>query len=111
MQHIIHICTRTDWKNAKAIGEYRPPSLDIEGFIHCSRPEQVLTVINRFYADIPDLILLWIDPNLLAAELRWEAADEDVFPHIYGPLKINEVIAVRDISPDPDGIYRTEVKM
>jgi uncharacterized protein (DUF952 family) len=22
----------------------------------------------------------------LQAELRWEAADQDIFPHLYGPL-------------------------
>ncbi len=110
-EHIVHICTRTDWENAKETEKYQPPSLESEGFIHCSRPEQVLTVINRFYAQVPDLILLWINPNRVAAEIRWEASDGDIFPHIYGPLNINEVVAVRDIFPDPDGVYRGEVKL
>lgn len=110
-ENIVHICTRSDWEHAKENGIYQPPSMDIEGFIHCSRPEQVLTVINRFYADVPDLILLWIDPKRVAAEIRWEESDGDIFPHLYGPLNINAVIAVKDISADPDGVYRVEIKL
>jgi uncharacterized protein (DUF952 family) len=110
-KHIVHICTRKEWEEAQARGEYRPLSLENEGFIHCSRPEQVLTVINRFYQAVPDLILLWIDLHLIAAEIRWEAADGEMFPHLYGPLNTHAVVAVREIFPDPDGVYRSEIKI
>ena len=32
-----------------------PPSLDDEGFIHCSLPTQVTHVADWFYRDVPDL--------------------------------------------------------
>lgn len=106
MEYIVHICTRLDWEKADAAGEYRADSLETEGFIHCSRPEQVLGVVNRFYTDVPDLVLLWIDPNRLDSEIRWEPADGDVFPHLYGSLEVEAVVAVNDLIPDPDGVYR-----
>lgn len=105
-EYIIHICTQSDWKMARSKGEYRAASLETEGFIHCSRKEQVVGVVNRFYADVPDLVLLWIDPGVVEAEIRWEIADNDVFPHIFGALNIEAVVAVKDLAPDPDGVYR-----
>ncbi len=105
-EFIVHICTRNDWKSAKTAGEYRAASLAIEGFIHCSRPDQVLSVVNRFYGDMPDLILLWIDPQRVNAEIRWEPADGDVFPHLYGPLNLTAVEKVTEFESDPDGVYR-----
>ncbi len=91
---IVHVCTQGDWEAAQAAGEYRAASLETEGFIHCSRPDQVLDVVNRFYADVPDLVLLWIDPQRVGAEIRWEPADGDLFPHLYGPLDVQAVEAV-----------------
>jgi len=107
MDRIVHICRHADWLDAQVGSAYRAASLDTEGFIHCSRPDQALKVINMFYQDIPDLCLLWIDPKKLKAELRWEAADGDQFPHLYGVLNLDAVIVVSDIKPDADGVYRS----
>ena len=88
---IVHICDTLAWDEAKRAGEYRPPSLDAEGFIHSSLPEQVLGVANRFYAGQKDLLLLWIDPQRLRASIHYEPADGELFPHIYGPLNLDAV--------------------
>lgn len=88
------------------MGEYRAASLESGGFIHCSRLDQVLKVVNSFYADLPDLVLLWIDAKRVDAEIRWEPADDDVFPHVYGPLNLTAVERVSEFVPDPDGVYR-----
>ena len=103
---ILHLCPRGEWVSAQAAGEYRAASLRAEGFIHCSRPGQILKVVNTFYRQVPDLVLLWLNPRKLTAELRWEAADGDEFPHLYGPLNLDAVIRVRDFLPDADGVYR-----
>ena len=106
MDYIVHISKRGHWMDSQAGSDYRASSLETEGFIHCSRPDQVLKVANMFYRGVPDLCLLWIVPQKLESELRWEAADDDHFPHLYGPLNLDSVIAVSDFQPDPDGIYR-----
>lgn len=103
---IVHICSRRDWEKAQAGGEYRPASLETEGFIHASRPEQVLGVANRFYRGATDLLLLVLDPPSLHAKIRWETADGDVYPHIYGPLNLDAVTAVLSFSPGEDGEFR-----
>ena len=103
---IVHIVERRDWEQAQQAGEYRAVSLMTEGFIHTSRPEQVLPVANRFYQGTPDLLLLWIDPQRLMAPLRYEVSDGEIFPHIYGPLNLECVIRVSVLVPDADGVYR-----
>mgnify|MGYP001439177046 CR=1 FL=1 len=117
---ILHLTTQTAWNIAQQRGEYRAESLVVEGFIHCSTSEQILGVANRFYRDVPELVLLWIDPARIPAEVRWEAPvhpakagdTEDVahaselFPHVYGPIPLDAVIRVEDFRPDQDGIFR-----
>jgi uncharacterized protein (DUF952 family) len=102
---IVHICERAAWVQAREIGEYRPVSLAAEGFIHASEPPQVLEVANRYYAGKQDLLLLWIDPQRLRPELRYEPADGELYPHIYGALNLEAVVAVDAFPPDEDGIF------
>lgn len=104
---ILHICQRKAWQEAKAQGVYRAPSLDSEGFIHCSRVDQILEVANVFYRDVPDLVVLWIDPYKIRSEIRWEAVGEESFPHIYGPVEIDAVIEVSNLIPDGDNYFRS----
>ena len=103
---LVHLCIRAAWQAAQSQGSYQPASLSAEGFIHLSRPDQILKVANAFYHGLPDAILLWIDPARLRAELRWEAVDADVFPHLYGALNLDAVVAVSELLPDPDGVFR-----
>ena len=69
---LVHICAEDDWRLAQDRGEHRPGSLDEVGFIHLSAPEQVHLPANRLYAGRTDLVLLRIDPDRLAAPVRWE---------------------------------------
>jgi uncharacterized protein (DUF952 family) len=102
---ILHICDPVAWAEAQKTGEYRPPSLDLEGFIHASLPEQVLWVANHFYAGRKDLLLLWIDPQRVRPSIRYEPAEGTLFPHIYGGLNIDAVQAVCPFLPDDDGVF------
>jgi uncharacterized protein (DUF952 family) len=103
---ICHICQIQTWEEARRYGLYKAESLEYEGFIHCSSPEQILQVANTYYSGVNDLVILWIDPLALTAELRWELSEGSVFPHIYGPLNLSAVIGVIDFTPDDDGVFR-----
>ncbi len=103
---IIHICSRQAWRGAQKTGEYRAASLEMEGFIHCSNPEQVLEVANRYYRGVPDLVLLWIEPGSVTAPVRWENNEgSEKYPHIYGGINMDAVRAVTDFFPNSDGIF------
>ena len=103
---IYHITGVDAWQQAQAEGAYRGDTLSAEGFIHTSTGAQVARTANRFYRGRAGLVLLAIDPAKLSAELRYEAAsDGELFPHIYGPLNLDAVTAVRDFVPAPDGSF------
>ena len=112
MSRIYHIATGSDWARAQRDGEYSTStigrSLADEGFIHTSQATQVADVANRFYRGVPDeLVLLVIDPDLVRAPIRYEHVPgaEDPFPHIYGPLNPDAVVAERPFRPAPDGLF------
>jgi uncharacterized protein (DUF952 family) len=108
---IVHLCRSGDWDAAREAGEYRAESLQEVGFIHCSRPEQILWVANRYFHGMDDLVVLWIDPHRVASEIRWETADGQVFPHIYGVLNLEAVVAANELSPEADGTFRIISKL
>lgn len=103
---IVHLCPWQGWLEAQTRGEYRAESLHTEGFIHASRPDQIVEVANTFYRGLPDLVLLWIDPNQVRARILWEAVGGQVFPHICGPLNLDAVHTVVEIRPQADGFFR-----
>jgi uncharacterized protein (DUF952 family) len=100
---IYHIASRADWQSAQKNGSYTADSLAAEGFIHCSKAEQVAGVAERFYAGRRGLVLLVIDPQRLSSDLRYEAGSDkpdELFPHIYGPLNLEAVASILDFEPD-----------
>ena len=104
---MIHPITgRAAWEAALTAGEYAAESLASEGFIHCSTRAQLLGVADSLYHGQRDLVVLSIDEKALEAELRWEAAahppgselpeaaEESLFPHIYGAITLRAVVEV-----------------
>lgn len=96
---IFHVARRGVWAAAKATGAYRAStrdqSLDEVGFIHCSFETDLAGTLDRFYADIEpdDYSVLVIDPDKVAAPVVVEPAAGSSFPHIYGELNPDAVIA------------------
>ena len=100
---ILHICSAADWL-ASRDGHYRCPSLEREGFIHCSTPEQVIEVASHLFRGRRGLVLLVIDADRVTAEVRREDGGNGKFyPHIYGPLNVSAVAEVVAFEPNPDG--------
>lgn len=108
MNPLVHICGVDEWDAAQTLGAVRPSSLADVGFVHLSTPEQVHLPANRLYAGRQDLVLLWLDPAVLAAPVKWEPGvpgdpDSMLFPHLYGPLPVSAVTSVTPYQPGADG--------
>jgi len=105
MRLIFHITSRSQWQSAQQSGVYRANSLTTEGFIHCSTLEQVVRTANAFFAGERGLVLLYIEPDKVKSEIRYEDVGDSQFPHIYGPLNLDAVNQVMDFEPGSDGKF------
>ncbi|NJP11048.1 MAG: DUF952 domain-containing protein [Leptolyngbyaceae cyanobacterium RU_5_1] len=106
MDVILHITSRSHWQHAQQASAYCADSLDSEGFIHCSTPNQVVWVANTFYQGQSGLVLLCIAPSQVQPELRYDEIETgERFPHIYGPLNLDAVIQVLEFEPDTAGRF------
>lgn len=105
---IYHIATLEDWKEAIVNGLYFCESLEIEGFIHCSTEQQVVSTANRYYSGRTDLILLLISEDELSAALKYESPSypsTEKYPHIYGPLELPAIKQACPFQPDTNGVF------
>lgn len=108
---ILHLLDRSEWNAFVRTGVHRPPSLETEGFVHCTGDDHLmLDVANRFYLGLPDPVVITIDESLLSSTTKWEPPapvpegwnGTPLFPHVYGPLELSAVTRVRGLHRDPD---------
>jgi|SRR5215469_4300539 len=108
---IYHIAFESDWALASETGEYRVSTrgktLDEQGFIHASDAHQVAGVANFIYRQDDGLVVLEIDVAKLRSQVRYEGVpgSDELFPHIYGPLNVDAVVAVLPFAQGPDGSF------
>ncbi len=106
---LFHIAEVEHWEAARASGCYerstRGASLADVGFVHLATETQWPGVLARYYTGHEgELVLLVVDPRRLDPPLRWEAAPTgsgELFPHLYGPLDIDAVVATRPLARQP----------
>lgn len=107
VSHILHIAIRSDWDAAIVAGDYRVSTLGKTlaevGFIHCSTAAQVQGVAERYYRGLADLVLLTIEIGRLSSPMRFDPVGHETYPHIYGPLNLDAVVAVTPLVMDSDG--------
>lgn len=96
---IYHVTNKQAWAAAIKANSYEAPSLATEGFIHTSTQAQVSGVLQRYYKNQTDLLLLHIDESLLSSELKYELAPSvnEMFPHVFGPINTDAVVKVESI--------------
>ena len=93
------------------MGEYtistRGRTLAQQGFIHASDAHQVAAVANFIFAADDGLIVLVIDTDRLQSSVRYEnvPGSDEAFPHIYGPINADAVIATTPLERGPDGRF------
>jgi uncharacterized protein (DUF952 family) len=103
---IVHIVRPAEWAQGQQHGAYYAATLATDGFIHCSRPRQVLGVAQAFFSGERNLLLIGIDSARVEAPIRHEGIEGgDRYPHIYGPLNLNAVRFVTTLAVDSDGAF------
>jgi glutathione S-transferase len=95
---LYHVALPEDWAEAERTGCYpwstRGMRQDDVGFVHLSYAHQWAAVVERFYFDRPDVVVLVVDPALLGGEVRVEPAPDtgELFPHLYDRLPVEAVV-------------------
>ena len=106
-QRVYHITSADQWREAQAIGVYKPEEFAREQFIHCSYSDQLLTVAHRFYRGQNGLVILLIDSSKIKDGLIEENLEggTELYPHLYGVLPIDAVIDAIAFPCNADGSF------
>jgi uncharacterized protein (DUF952 family) len=91
---ILKIFRRPEWDAFRAAGETPGTPADLaDGFIHFSTPAQVAETAAKHFGAESDLVLVACNGAALGADLRWEVSRGGaLFPHLYRPLRLADVV-------------------
>jgi uncharacterized protein (DUF952 family) len=107
LKHIYKIIDADEWQKVKETKTYLGSSKDKQdGFIHFSGEEQVEATLEKYYSKQKNLVLLKVE-TLKLDHLIWEqASDGNMFPHLYSPLFLSNVVDEIEIILTEDGTHK-----
>jgi uncharacterized protein (DUF952 family) len=96
MTPIVKLLRAAEWAAFEASGSFAgSPDDRRDGYIHISAPDQVAATAAKWFAGEAGLMALTLDAEALGDALRWEPArGGQLFPHLYRPLLLADVVAV-----------------
>ena len=108
---IYKIIDNDEWEKVKLAETYSGSSKDLEdGYIHFSGEEQVAPTLQKYYSNQRNLKLLKVD-TLKLDHLLWEqTSDGNMFPHLYSPLNLSNVVDEFELILSEDGSYKLPAK-
>lgn len=96
---IYKILLPSEWADFEAAGGFDGSPFDRDsGFVHCSSRDQVGRVAEHLFAQEPTVVVAALDADALGDAVRWEPADGELFPHVYGSLPLDAVVGVHRIA-------------
>ena len=98
---VFHLAPRAAWEAWEA-GDWSPPSLADEGFVHLSHAHQLGSTLRAHFANAGPLVLAELDGEALAGALRLEVSRGGaLFPHHHGPLPRTAVLRTWELGEVP----------
>ena len=94
---VLKILRLHEWQRLLRDHETEGAPVDVrDGFVHLSTPDQVGETVAKHFSGAGELWLLTLDAEALGPALRWEVSrGGDLFPHLYGALRLNDVCLAR----------------
>jgi uncharacterized protein (DUF952 family) len=81
-----------------------------DGYIHLSTTGQLTETVDKHFAGQGDLWVAAIDLTAFGDSLKWEESrGGQLFPHIYGRMPLETVIAYGPLDRDDDGQVKLPV--
>lgn len=95
----------------EADGRFAGAPVDLaDGYIHMSTAAQLDETVAKHFAGKDDLHIVAVDLSVLGEALAWEASRGGaLFPHLYGALTLDAVIAYGPLEREDDGSIRLPV--
>ena len=108
MAQIFHFINQADLDRYLNNRELVVPSLESQGFIHCSKLGQVIAVANFIAPYDEEMRLIEIDEDRVIPEVRYEntSGGDSLFPHIYGSLNRDAIVAIHKMEWDGEEGYQ-----
>jgi uncharacterized protein (DUF952 family) len=105
---IYKVLSRADLAEARAKGRFISSAADIhDGFIHFSAADHLGGTLAKHFAGRDDLVLLAVDSERLGEWLHWEPSRGGaLFPHSYGPLRLDVLLWEEPLELGSDGRHR-----
>lgn len=106
-QFAYKILSEADWAVANTEGVSRTSLDEADGYVHLSTRAQVGETLALHYKGAAQVRLLAFEMSVLAemGEVRWEASrGGQMFPHLYGALKIARATQVWVLNLDADSV-------
>jgi uncharacterized protein (DUF952 family) len=106
-QLIYKIVPKSLWREAEAAGVFTGAPVDIaDGFIHFSTASQARETAAKHFAGQDNLLIAAIDGDRVGPALRYEPSRGGaLFPHLYGPLSLENVAWVKPLPLGADGLH------
>ncbi len=104
---IINLMTKEKYSSLEGEAYFSSPSLQEEGFIHCSSLDQVIKVANKHYKDIDPTLIVLLDEAKIEAKVVFEdlyGKGED-YPHVYGQINTSAIIGVHELERNEEGLF------
>lgn len=91
---IYKILTSGQWADLQEAGETVGAPVDVaDGFVHFSTAAQVRETAAKHFTGQDGLWLLALESETLGEALKWEPSRGGaLFPHLYGPLRLSDVL-------------------
>ena len=92
-------------------GSFAGAPVDLaDGYIHMSTRDQLAETVDKHFAGQDDLWVAAVDLEVFGDAVRWEVSRGGAqFPHLYGQLPLDAVIAYSPLERDADGTVRLPV--
>lgn len=100
---VVKLLRPSEWEMFVATGAFAGSADDRrDGFIHLSTPEQMTATVAKWFAGENGVVAVTFDASGLGDDLRWETAGNGaLYPHLYRPLQLSEVVSVMPAPPLP----------
>ena len=105
------VLTAAEMQALERDGSFAGAEVDLaDGYIHLSSAEQLTGTVDKHFAGWDDLHVAAVDLAAQGERLKWEPSRGGaLFPHLYGPLLLETVVAYGPLERDEAGQVKLPV--